>query len=91
MENLNKDQIIPQNVMTRSIGVAMPGQDWVMLTGFLIHIAEDEDMVKQLFDSKEDYDYLVFVIQQIQRQAFGAMEKANTVDIIKPKNDIILV
>ena len=77
--------------MTKSIGVAMPGQDWVMLVGFLIHIAEDEDLVKQLFDTKEDYDYLVFVIQQIQRQAFGAMEKAKKLDIVTPKKEIILM
>ena len=86
-----KDQIIPQNVMTKSIGVAMPGQDWVMLTGFLIHIAQDGDMIKQLFETQEDYEYLVFIIQQIQKQAFGAMEKSKKLDIIQPKKEIILM
>jgi hypothetical protein len=75
---------IPDPFMNKNIGVALKGPEWTLLIAFLQHCCTDEDLIKDLWEDKEQYEEMVFLIRQIQRQVFLVHEKLQ-----KPDNKIV--
>lgn len=63
------------NELQKQIGVALKGQDWTYLIGFLMHMVSDPELTPMVFETKEDCEEMEFLIRQIQRQVFLVSEK----------------
>ena len=61
--------------LNKKIGVAMRVDEWTFLMGFLHHCLTDEETIKALFDTQEDYNELAFTLKQVQRQVFLIQDK----------------
>lgn len=66
--------------INKKIGVVLTGPEWLFLIAFLQHTCTDAELVKDLWENKEDYEEMVFTIRQIQRQVFLVTEKIKTPD-----------
>lgn len=77
--------------LNKNIGVALKGPEWLTLIAVLQHICTDEDAIKALWDqnNKEDYEEIVFIIKQLQRQVFLVHEKLQVPDGAGAKGKII--
>lgn len=64
--------------LNKSVGVALKGPEWLFLLAVLQHICTDEEMIKSVWSTKEDYEEMCFTIRQIQRQVLLIHDKIQT-------------
>lgn len=86
-----EDQAIIE--MQKPVGVALMPLEWFVLLAFFDHLGNlDQDAIKGIFSSKEDFDGVMKVAETIHRQAFPPKKDnlealAETLEI-KPKKII---
>lgn len=85
-----EDQAILE--MQKPIGVALMPLEWFVLLAFFDHLQKNEEALKTVFSSQEDYNSLMKICETIHRQAFPPKKDnlealAETLEI-KPKKII---
>jgi hypothetical protein len=65
----------PEAFLEKSVGVALPGYEWVQALGLLMHCCQDEELIKDLFEDQDTYNEMVLVVKKIQKQVLGVQEK----------------
>jgi hypothetical protein len=81
------------NLPEKKIGVAMYPHEWTFVLGFLMHCCTDEQLVQDLWNTKDDLEEMEFMIRQIQRQVFLVKEKIEKIQdaqIVMPEKKLIL-
>ena len=69
------DQQPKDPFINKKIGVVLEGPEWTFLIAFLQHCCTDEESIKMLWEDKEQYEEMCFMIRQIQRQVFLIHDK----------------
>lgn len=65
----------PEAFLEKSVGVALPGYEWVQALGLLMHICQDKELCGMVFEDDDSYNETVLVIKKIQKQVLGVQEK----------------
>lgn len=65
----------PDAFIEKSIGVALPGYEWVQALGLLMHCLNTEELAAEIFEDQDAYNEMVLVVKKIQKQVMGIQEK----------------